>query len=93
MSPQNDDKAQSTELQSCHGVWISDDSGPSCLFIESAEFDEQTVKIYEDFLSDLGIASLHCRCRHGVKGFELRLRWFPSVRHYLQNSFQYICQI
>ena len=72
-----------TELQAHHSVWISDDSGPSCLFLENAEFEEHTVKIYEDFLSDLGIASLHCRCRHGIQGFELRLRWFSPVHNCL----------
>ena len=70
-----------TELQTYHGnyYWVSNDSGPNHLFSENSVFEEQTVKIYEDFLSDLGIASLSCRCRHGPQGFELRLRWFIFV--------------
>lgn len=62
-----------------HGEWVSDDFAPICLFAEVGLFKEQRVKIYEDFLSDLGISSLICRCRHDPKGFELRLSWFASV--------------
>jgi hypothetical protein len=58
-----------------HGEWVSDDFAPICLFAEVGLFKEQRVKIYEDFLSDLGISSLICRCRHDPKGFELRLSW------------------
>lgn len=76
-------KKPHTELHQNHGSWMNDNSGPSCLFSEDAAFEEQTVKIYEDFLSDLGIASLYCRCRHGPRGFELRVRWFIPVRHAL----------
>lgn len=66
-----------TEFQTHHAnYWLSENSGPSYLFSEEAIFEEHVVKIYEDFLSDLGIASLYCRCRHGAQGFELRLRWF-----------------
>lgn len=69
-----------TEFQTHHAnYWLSENSGPSYLFSEEAIFEEHVVKIYEDFLSDLGIASLYCRCRHGAQGFELRLRWFASV--------------
>ena len=80
MGPRVISKELHTELLN-HGNWMSDISGPSCLFSKDAAFEEQTVKIYEDFLSDLGIASLYCRCRHGPRGFELRVRWFASVRH------------
>ena len=58
-----------------HGEWVSDDFVPICHFAEVGLFKEQRVKIYEDFLSDLGISSLICRCRHDPKGFELRLTW------------------
>jgi hypothetical protein len=62
-----------------HGEWVSDDFAPICHFAKVGLFKEQRVKIYEDFLSDLGISSLICRCRHDPKGFELRLTWFASV--------------
>ena len=57
------------------GHWVIDDASPMKLFIDGMTFEEQTIKLYEDFLSDLGLASLTCRCRHGPAGFELRLRW------------------
>jgi len=61
------------------GHWVIDDASPMKLFIDGMTFEEQTIKLYEDFLSDLGLASLTCRCRHGPAGFELRLRWFATV--------------
>ena len=62
-------------MQWRRGAWVSNDSGASCLFTRGAKFNEQRVKLYEDFLSDLGISSVVCHCCHAPQGFELRLCW------------------
>jgi len=61
------------------GKWINDDFSPNCLFSKDMTFTEHRTKIYEDFLSDIGLASLVCRCRYGSKGVELRLSWFTCT--------------
>ena len=71
----DDGKHAKVQSAARKGHWVIDDASPMKLFVDGMTFEEQTIKLYEDFLSDLGLASLTCRCRHGPAGFELRLRW------------------
>mmetsp|Transcript_21270 Transcript_21270/g.72038 ORF Transcript_21270/g.72038 Transcript_21270/m.72038 type:complete len:708 (-) Transcript_21270:69-2192(-) len=49
-------------------------------------YEQVEIKLYEDFLSDLGIAKLTCAVRWRAGTWELRLRWFASLNPTLQPA-------